>query len=63
MKFLYLVFTVFLLVSVTVPGYGQVVKYCHRVGYCSSKCAKGDVWGSSYDCKYHCCIPPAWKGK
>ncbi|NXI55827.1 CYGN protein, partial [Chloroceryle aenea] len=54
MRFLYLVFTVFLLVSLTVPGYGQIPKYCHRVGYCSDKCAKGEVWSASYDCKSFC---------
>ncbi|NXX45116.1 CYGN protein, partial [Tricholaema leucomelas] len=63
MRFLYLVFTVFLLVSFTVPGYGQIVKYCHKSGYCSSKCAKAEVWSLSSDCKQYCCIPYTWKGK
>ncbi|XP_051470385.1 cygnin-like [Apus apus] len=63
MRFLYLVFTVFLLVSLAVPGYGQVRKHCPKVGYCSSKCSKADVWSHSYDCKYYCCIPAGWKGK
>ncbi|NXI41343.1 CYGN protein, partial [Galbula dea] len=62
MRFLYLVFAVFLLVSLAVPGYGYI-KDCQKVGYCSSKCAKGDVWASASNCKYHCCIPPIWKGK
>ncbi|NXG56461.1 CYGN protein, partial [Hemiprocne comata] len=63
MRFLYLVFAVFLLVSLAVPGYGQVRKHCPKVGYCSSKCSKADIWSHSYDCKYYCCMPPGWKGK
>ncbi|NXN14734.1 CYGN protein, partial [Indicator maculatus] len=62
MRFLYLVFAVFLLVSLATPGYGHV-KYCHSVGYCSTKCTKVDVWSTSSDCKHYCCIPPIWKGK
>ncbi|NXW30200.1 CYGN protein, partial [Phaetusa simplex] len=63
MRFLYLVFAVFLLVSLAVPGNGQVRKHCPKVGYCSSSCSKADVWSFSSDCKYYCCIPPGWKGK
>ncbi|KFV59209.1 Cygnin [Tyto alba] len=63
MKFLYLVFTVFLLVSLATPGYGQIRKHCPKVGYCSSKCTKVDTWSFSSDCKFYCCIPPGWKGK
>ncbi|NXN22519.1 CYGN protein, partial [Nycticryphes semicollaris] len=65
MKFLYLVFAVFLLASLAVPGYGQVqvLKHCPKVGHCSSSCKKVDVWAFSSDCKYYCCIPPGWKGK
>ncbi|NWY50013.1 CYGN protein, partial [Chionis minor] len=63
MRFLYLVFAVFLLVSLAVPGYGQIRKHCPKVGYCSSKCSKADVWTFSSDCKYYCCMPPGWKGK
>ncbi|NXK12631.1 CYGN protein, partial [Herpetotheres cachinnans] len=63
MRFLYLVFAVFVLVSLAVPGYGQIRKHCPKVGYCSSKCSKVDVWSFSSDCKYYCCIPPGWKGK
>ncbi|NXQ79637.1 CYGN protein, partial [Nyctibius grandis] len=63
MRFLYLVFAVFLLVSLAVPGYGQIRKHCPKVGYCSSKCAKSDVWSLSFDCKQYCCLPPGWKGK
>ncbi|XP_028942794.1 cygnin-like, partial [Antrostomus carolinensis] len=50
MRFLYLVFAVFLLVSLATPGYGQIMKYCPKVGRCSSKCAKADVWSFSADC-------------
>ncbi|NXN41123.1 CYGN protein, partial [Rhinoptilus africanus] len=63
MRFLYLVFAVFLLVALATPGYGLVKKYCPKVGYCSSSCSKADVWSLSSDCKYYCCIPPGWKGK
>ncbi|KFQ23144.1 Cygnin [Merops nubicus] len=63
MRFLYLVSTVFLLISSAVPGHGQIPKYCPKRGYCSHKCVKEDLQLSSYDCKYFCCIPPAWKGK
>ncbi|NXE56103.1 CYGN protein, partial [Casuarius casuarius] len=63
MRFLYLVFAVFLLVSLAVPGYGQARKYCPKGAYCSSKCLKGDSWSSSFDCKYYCCIPHGIKGK
>ncbi|NXG56460.1 CYGN protein, partial [Hemiprocne comata] len=63
MRFLYLVFAVILLVSLATPGYGQVRKHCPKVGYCSSKCSKADIWSHSYDCKYYCCMPPGWKGK
>ncbi|KAM6405821.1 small basic protein 2-like [Pluvialis apricaria] len=63
MRFLYLVFAVFLLVSLATPGYGQIRKHCPKVGYCSGKCAKADTWSFSADCKYYCCIPPGWKGK
>ncbi|KFR16760.1 Cygnin [Opisthocomus hoazin] len=61
MRFLYLVFAVFLLVSLATPGYGQKIrKHCPKVGYCSSKCSKADVCA---DCKFYCCIPHGWKGK
>ncbi|XP_065488922.1 cygnin-like [Caloenas nicobarica] len=63
MRLLYLVFAVFLLVSLAVPGYGQVSKYCPKVGYCSSKCDKTYMWTTSSDCKFYCCIPYGWKGK
>ncbi|XP_035419597.1 cygnin [Anser cygnoides] len=63
MRFLCLVLAVFLLVSLAAPGYGQVRKYCPKVGYCSSKCSKADVWSLSSDCKFYCCLPPGWKGK
>ncbi|KFV73963.1 Cygnin [Dryobates pubescens] len=63
MRFLYLVFTVFLLVSFTVPGYGQIVKHCPKAGYCSTKCEKAELWSYSTDCKDYCCIPYTWKGK
>ncbi|NWH57809.1 CYGN protein, partial [Geococcyx californianus] len=63
MRFLYLVFAVFLLVSLAVPGYGQKKKPCANVGRCSSKCNKAETWTFSSDCKYYCCIPPGWKGK
>ncbi|KAI6072005.1 Cygnin [Aix galericulata] len=81
MRFLCLVFAVFLLISLAAPGntgtlltpalslcfplagYGQVRKYCPKVGYCSSKCSKADVWSLSSDCKFYCCLPPGWKGK
>ncbi|NXD85533.1 CYGN protein, partial [Halcyon senegalensis] len=63
MRFLCLVLTIFLLVSLTVPGYGLMPKYCHTVGYCSDKCAKGEMWSSAYDCKSFCCVPYIWKGK
>ncbi|EOA93569.1 Cygnin, partial [Anas platyrhynchos] len=49
--------------SVPLAGYGQVRKYCPKVGYCSSKCSKADVWSLSSDCKFYCCLPPGWKGK
>ncbi|NXT90697.1 CYGN protein, partial [Anhinga rufa] len=63
MRFLYLVFAVFLLVSLAVPGYGQIRKNCPKVGYCSSKCTKEELWSFSADCKFYCCIPSDWKGK
>ncbi|NWQ84516.1 CYGN protein, partial [Columbina picui] len=63
MRFLYLVLAVFLLVSLATPGYGQIRKYCPKVGYCSSKCGKADVWSLSSDCKFYCCVPYSWKGK
>ncbi|KAM9240302.1 Cygnin [Leptosomus discolor] len=63
MRFLYLVFAVFLLVSLAVPGYGQIRKHCPKVGYCSSKCSKAEEPTFSFDCKYYCCLPPGWKGK
>ncbi|KFP79734.1 Cygnin, partial [Apaloderma vittatum] len=45
-------------------GYGHIRKQCPKVGYCSSKCSKADVWSSSADCiPSYCCIPAAWKGK
>ncbi|XP_025916909.1 cygnin-like [Apteryx rowi] len=62
MRFLCLVFAVFLLVSLVVPGYGQM-KYCPKGAYCSSKCSKGYSRSFSSDCKVYCCIPQAWKGK
>ncbi|NXA09426.1 CYGN protein, partial [Sapayoa aenigma] len=63
MRFLYLVFAVFLLVSLAVPGYGKILKTCSNVGYCSNQCSKVDTWSFSADCKNYCCIPPVWKGK
>ncbi|KFQ32758.1 Cygnin [Mesitornis unicolor] len=63
MRFLYLVFAVFLLFSLATPGYGNVRKHCAKDGYCSSKCSKVDEWSHAMDCKYFCCIPPSWKGK
>lgn len=44
-------------------GYGQIRRYCPKVGYCSSKCSKADVWSFSSDCRYYCCLPPGWKAK
>ena len=44
-------------------GYGQVLKYCPKTGYCSSKCSKGEVWARSSDCKVHCCLPLSFKWK
>ncbi|KAK2511751.1 cygnin [Columba livia] len=66
MRFLYLVFAVFLLVSLATPGYGQVKKYwtyCPKEGHCSSKCDKMYTWTTSSDCKFYCCIPYSWNGK
>ncbi|NXH10385.1 CYGN protein, partial [Bucco capensis] len=63
MRFLYLVLAAFLLLSLAAPGSGQTVKHCPKVAYCSSKCAKGEMWASSSDCKFYCCIPYIWKGK
>ncbi|NXJ91875.1 CYGN protein, partial [Corythaixoides concolor] len=63
MRFLYLVFAVFLLVSLAAPGYGKIMKHCPKVGYCASKCSKADEPFLSFDCKYRCCVPPIWKGK
>ncbi|NXT74620.1 CYGN protein, partial [Zapornia atra] len=64
MRFLYLVFAVFLLFSLATPGYGNVRKYCPKVGYCSDTCGKADVWSRSYDCKnFFCCLPPGYKWK
>ncbi|XP_031459681.1 meleagrin-like isoform X2 [Phasianus colchicus] len=63
MRFLCLVFAVLLLVSLAAPGYGQVLKYCPKTGYCSSKCSKGEVWARSSDCKVHCCLPLSFKWK
>ncbi|XP_069707174.1 cygnin-like [Phaenicophaeus curvirostris] len=63
MKFLYLVFAVFLLVSLAAPGYGQVRKHCPKEGTCSPKCRKAYTWSTSADCRHYCCLPPGWKGK
>ncbi|XP_069706679.1 cygnin-like [Phaenicophaeus curvirostris] len=63
MRFLYLVFAVFLLVSLAVPGYGQMRKHCPKEGFCSSTCRKEDTRSFSADCRYYCCLPPSWKGK
>ncbi|XP_019468991.1 meleagrin [Meleagris gallopavo] len=63
MRFLCLVFAVLLLVSLAAPGYGQVLKYCPKIGYCSSKCSKAEVWAYSPDCKVHCCVPANQKWK
>ncbi|NXJ86978.1 CYGN protein, partial [Trogon melanurus] len=64
MRFLYLVFAVFLLVSLATAGHVHIRKKCPEVGYCSSKCSKADVWSSSADCiPSYCCIPATWKGK
>ncbi|XP_068864767.1 cygnin-like [Aphelocoma coerulescens] len=63
MRFLSLVFAVFLLVSLAAPGYGKVMKTCAPLGYCSPKCRVTDMKYTSADCKYSCCVPPTWKGK
>ncbi|XP_065689309.2 cygnin-like [Patagioenas fasciata] len=67
MRFLYLVFAVFLLVSLAVPGYGQMKRYwmqCPKEGHCASKCDKAYIWTASADCKSSfCCIPLNWKTK
>uniref|UniRef100_A0A8C0VG35 CYGN protein n=1 Tax=Cyanistes caeruleus TaxID=156563 RepID=A0A8C0VG35_CYACU len=63
MRFLCLVFAVFLLVSLAAPGYGKFRKTCAPVGYCSPKCRVMDLKYTSADCKYSCCIPTTWKGK
>ncbi|NXE14332.1 CYGN protein, partial [Lophotis ruficrista] len=63
MRFLYLVFAVFLLVSLAAPGYGQIKKHCPKIGYCSKKCTKAYVPSSSFNCKYYCCLPRGWKEK
>ncbi|NWI64358.1 MELG protein, partial [Todus mexicanus] len=63
MRFLYLVFAVFLLVSLATPGYGQTLKHCRKVGRCSDTCNKAELWAASYDCKAFCCVPYPWKGK
>ncbi|NXA09427.1 CYGN protein, partial [Sapayoa aenigma] len=63
MRFLYLVFAVFLLVSLATPGYGKIRKTCSGVGYCSKQCARMDTWSFSEDCRNYCCVPPVWKGK
>ncbi|OPJ69194.1 hypothetical protein AV530_013870 [Patagioenas fasciata monilis] len=52
MRFLYLVFAVFLLVSLAVPGYGQMKRYwmqCPKEGHCASKCDKAYIWTASAD--------------
>ncbi|POI26675.1 hypothetical protein CIB84_009572, partial [Bambusicola thoracicus] len=54
MRFLGLVFAVLLLVSMAASGYGQVLKYCPKVGYCSSKCSKSEIWARSHECKMYC---------
>ncbi|NXY47921.1 CYGN protein, partial [Ceuthmochares aereus] len=61
MKFLYLVFAVFLLVSLATPGYVLPKNPCPKEGYCSVKCRKGHTWSTSDDCESFCCIPPPWK--
>ncbi|NXJ13581.1 MELG protein, partial [Odontophorus gujanensis] len=63
MRFLCLVFAVLLLVSLAAPGYGQVLKYCPKMGYCSTKCSKVEIWARSSNCKGHCCLPASWKWK
>ncbi|NXX12855.1 CYGN protein, partial [Podargus strigoides] len=63
MRFLYIVFAVFLLISLATPGYGQKRKPCPKIGYCSHRCAKLHTSIYSSDCKYFCCIPPVWKVK
>ncbi|NWR35335.1 CYGN protein, partial [Tachuris rubrigastra] len=63
MRFLYLVFAAFLLVSLAAPGYGRIRKTCADVGYCSKQCAAMDTWSFAADCRNYCCVPPAWKGK
>ncbi|OXB78606.1 UNVERIFIED_CONTAM: hypothetical protein H355_010086 [Colinus virginianus] len=44
-------------------GYGQVLTYCPKMGYCSTKCSKMEKWARSSDCKGHCCLPDNWKWK
>ncbi|NWI89990.1 CYGN protein, partial [Pitta sordida] len=63
MRFLFLIFAAFLLVSLAAPGYGKILKTCKGVGYCSNWCSKVDTWSFSADCKKYCCVPPAWKAK
>ncbi|OXB61920.1 hypothetical protein ASZ78_001723 [Callipepla squamata] len=54
-------------ISVSDPNssnsYGQVLKYCPKMGYCSTKCSKMEKWARSSDCKGHCCLPDNWKWK
>ncbi|OXB61916.1 hypothetical protein ASZ78_001719 [Callipepla squamata] len=63
MRFLCLVFSVFLLVSLVASGSEHVLKYCPKMGYCSTKCSKMEKWARSSDCKGHCCLPDNWKWK
>ncbi|XP_021248100.1 meleagrin-like [Numida meleagris] len=63
MRFLYLVFAAFLLVSLAAPGCGEILKYCPKVGHCSPKCSTMEIWGRSLNCKMHCCLPAGWKWK
>ncbi|NP_001304270.2 ovodefensin subfamily A, member 3 precursor [Gallus gallus] len=63
MRFLCLVFAVLLLVSLAAPGYGLVLKYCPKIGYCSNTCSKTQIWATSHGCKMYCCLPASWKWK
>ncbi|KYO28551.1 Ovodefensin A1 precursor [Alligator mississippiensis] len=56
MKFLYLVFAVFLLVSLAAPALGGPKEPCG--GRCVKKCDKDEVASSTYDCKFLCCTRP-----
>uniref|UniRef100_A0A8C6ZDJ3 CYGN protein n=1 Tax=Nothoprocta perdicaria TaxID=30464 RepID=A0A8C6ZDJ3_NOTPE len=63
MRFLYLIFAVFLLVSLAAPGYASGKLPCPKEGVCASACAKGYSWNLASNCKEYCCIPLAKKWK